>query len=246
MTQGHKKESTLKPVRIIGYTRVSTTEQASDDRTSLATQESSIRGLAMIQGIQDVTIFSDPGVSGGIPLNERPAGSRLAASLRQGDIVVASKLDRIFRSASDALTTVEAWKAQGIDLILIDCGTEPVSANGNSKLFFSMLAAFAEFEKGRIAERMKEGRAGKKARGGHIGGDAPYGFTKVGTGRTAMLEPDDAEQQTVSRIKALRSTGKKYREIIEQLTNDGIFLRSGKPFTLAQLHAILNSDRDAA
>lgn len=231
--------------KILGYMRVSTVEQAEDNRTSLATQESAIRGLAMIHGIQDVTIFSDPGISGSIPLNERPAGSRLTAQLSPGTIVVASKLDRVFRSASDALSTVEAWKAQGVDLILIDCGTEPVSANGNSKLFFSILASVAEFEKGRIAERMKEGRAGKKARGGHIGGLAPYGFRKVGEGRAAMLEPDETEQQTIAWIKEMREQGVTYRAVIDVLTNADVKMRSGNPFTLTLLHSILHSDRNA-
>lgn len=232
--------------KILGYTRVSTTEQAEDNRTSLTTQETAIRGLAMIHGIADVTMFSDPGISGSIPLNERPAGSRLTAQLSPGTIVVASKLDRIFRSASDALTTVERWKAQGVDLILVDCGVEPVSANGNSKLFFSILASVAEFERGRIAERMQEGRKGKKARGGHIGGLAPYGFRKVGDGRAAMLEPDDAEQQVVARILAEREQGTSYREIIKRLTDEGVMARSGNPFTLPQLHSIIHSERTGA
>jgi DNA invertase Pin-like site-specific DNA recombinase len=193
--------------KILGYSRVSTTEQASDDRTSLQTQEREIRGSAMIRGVDCVEIYSDPGVSGSIPLAERPAGARLVAALEPGTLVVASKLDRIFRSASDALSTVERWKAQGIDLILVDCGTEPVSANGNSKLFFGILASVAEFEKGRIAERMREGRKGKAERGGHIGGLPPYGFRKVGHGRGAMLEIDPAGHATIASIKQLRDQG---------------------------------------
>ena len=235
---------TSPPTKIVGYCRVSTTEQAADDRASMASQESAIRALAMIHGIKDVEIFADPGISGALPLNERPAGSRLSAALRPGTIVVASKLDRIFRSASDALATVEAWKTRGVDLVLIDCGTEPVSANGCSKLFFSILASVAEFEKSRIAERLKEGRGGKKNRGGHIGGSAPYGFRVVGTGRAAMLEPDSTEQAVIAHIKELREQEATYRQIIDILTTEGIYLRSGKPFTLIQLHNILHSDRN--
>ena len=102
--------------KIIGYCRVSTTEQASDGRTSLAAQENAIRGAAMIYGVEPaaVEIFADPAISGATPL-DRPAGARLCASLQPGVCVVASKLDRIFRSASDALATVERWKARGVD-----------------------------------------------------------------------------------------------------------------------------------
>jgi putative DNA-invertase from lambdoid prophage Rac len=229
--------------KILGYIRVSTTDQAKDNRSSLAAQESAIRGLAMIHGIEDVEIFSDPGVSGGIALEDRPGGAALCSRLAPGTLVVASKLDRIFRSASDALATVERWKAQGIDLILIDCGTDPVSANGASKLFFGILASVAEFEKSRIAERLTTGREAKKARGGALGGSAPYGFVKVGTGRAAMLEPDAAEQAVIARIKELREQGVSYRKVIDQLTSEGHYMRSGSPFTLQQLHSILHSDR---
>jgi DNA invertase Pin-like site-specific DNA recombinase len=111
---------------------------------------------------------------------------------------------------------VEDWKAQGVDLILVDCGTDPVSANGNSKLFFGILASVAEFEKGRIAERMREGRKGKAERGGHIGGLAPYRLRKVGHGRGAMLEIDSAEQATIASVKQLRDQRVSVRKIIER------------------------------
>ena len=79
--QGAQSDTAYAPdERFLGYMSNPTVEQAEDNRTSLATQESAIRGLAMIHGIPDVTIFSDPGISGSIPLNERPAGSRLTAA----------------------------------------------------------------------------------------------------------------------------------------------------------------------
>ncbi len=228
---------------IKGYLRVSCTEQAEDGRTSLQAQEQAIRGLAMAHGATSLEMYSDPGVSGSIPLAERPAGSRLTAALEPGIVVVASKLDRIFRSASDALNTVERWKRQGVDLILIDCGFEPVSANGNSKLFFSILASVAEFEKGRIAERMKDGRQGKKARGGHIGGEPPYGFSKVGQGRSAMLELNPAEQQKIRRIKELHAQGVTLRKLSDLLAAEGIVRRTGNPFSAPELMRIVNPGR---
>ncbi len=232
--------------KIIGYCRVSTAEQAADGRTSLASRENAVRGVALIHAIEHVEIYSDPGVSGAVPLNERPGGARLAAALEPGVLVVASKLDRVFRSASDALQTVDSWKRCGVDLVLVDLGAEPVSANGSSKLFFGILASVAEFEKSRIAERMNEGRAGKRARGGHIGGSVPYGYRKVGEGRGAMLEPDEAEQAIVASIKNLRASGCAYREMIELLTARGVMLRSGKPWTNSQLHRVLHANHRAA
>jgi DNA invertase Pin-like site-specific DNA recombinase len=227
--------------KIIGYIRVSTAEQAADGRTSLQAQESAIKGVAMIHGIEQVEVYADPGVSGAIPLNERPGGARLAAALEPGVLVIASKLDRVFRSASDALQTVDAWKQSGVHLVLVDLGVDPVSSNGASKMFFGILASVAEFERSRIAERMCEGRQGKRARGGHIGGAVPYGFRKIGEGRAALLQRDEAEQSTLAHIKNLRASRCTYQEMIELLTARGMYLRTGKPWTNSQLHRVLHA-----
>lgn len=188
-----------------GYIRVSTHEQA--DGTSPATQEATVRAL----GATDV--FRDEGVSGSVPLADRPAGARLLAALRPGDTVVAAKLDRLFRSALDALDTVEKLKARGVGVILADMGPTPVTENGAAKLFFSMLAAFAEFERDRIRERIANGKVAKRAAGGHTGGTAPFGYRKVGAGKAAMLEPVAEEQAAIGRMKELRSTGLSLRAI---------------------------------
>ena len=65
-------------------------------------------------------VHVEAGVSGAIPFHERPEGGRLWAELRKGDTVVASKLDRMFRCASDCLAVVEAFKARGVSLFLLD------------------------------------------------------------------------------------------------------------------------------
>src|SRR5262249_62394705 len=91
---------------LYGYTRVSTTEQA-QDRTSLTDQERRIRGAAMIHGDgkEEPLIISDQDVSGSIQLAKRPQGGRLWQQLQRNDVLIAAKLDRVFRSAEDAHTT---------------------------------------------------------------------------------------------------------------------------------------------
>ena len=57
-----------------------------------------------------------------VPIAERPVGGRLFAKLKKGDIVIAPKLDRLFRSALDALQVVEDLKKRGVSLHLLDLG----------------------------------------------------------------------------------------------------------------------------
>ncbi len=98
-------------------------------------------------------IVVEEGVSGSVPVDERAAGGPLFARLAKGDVVIAPKLDRLFRSALDALTVVEELRRRGVALHLLDLGGD-ISGNGLSKLFLTIVAAFAEAERDRIRERI--------------------------------------------------------------------------------------------
>lgn len=225
---------------ILIYNRVSTIEQAKDGTTSLAEQERKCRGIAMTLGAKpfDIADYSDPSVSGSIPLRNRPAGSQLFADAKSGDTIIAAKLDRLFRSASDALVTVEDLQKRGVDVILADIGLEPVTSNGMAKLLFSLLSTFAEFERSRIMERMTEGRAAKRARGGPLG-RAPFGFKIVGKGPTSTLVPDEREQEVLAVVKEL--TGRYERKRISRhLRLKGYVSRSGKPFEVTQVQRLMD------
>src|SRR4051794_8890846 len=103
---------------IYGYCRVSTTRQANEGE-SLDVQRRQIEGHAMVQGLAVEEIVIEEGVSGSVPVQDRPAGGKLFAKLQPGDVVIAAKLDRLFRSALDALQVVESLKARGVRLHLI-------------------------------------------------------------------------------------------------------------------------------
>lgn len=223
------------------YLRVSTTEQAADNKSSLVDQEQRCRGAAMIRGVPSPVVHTDAGVSGATPLSKRPAGAAMCQALRPGDVVIAAKMDRAFRSAADALTTAADFKRRGIALILVDMGVDPVTENGASQLFFAMLAAFAEFERTRFAERSSDGRKAKARRQGHIGGSAPYGYRAVGKGASAVLEPVPDEQHVLELVRSNHANGASVREIADGLTRNNIFSRVGKPFFHQQIHRMLRA-----
>lgn len=223
---------------IYAYVRVSTTEQAGDDKTSLAEQERRCRAAATMRGHDVSEVFSDGGVSGSVPLFSRPAGQRLCGVLRSGDTVISSKMDRMFRSTGDALASVERLRADGVGVVLVDIGADPITEGGVSKLFFSILAAVAEFERYRIAERNLEGRRGKKQRGGFIGGEAPYGYQVIGKGSSAVLMEDDHEQRVVSLIHDLRQSHS-LRHVGRELARRGIVNRDGGVFHPQTIQRIL-------
>src|SRR5437016_6036031 len=114
---------------ILGYVRCSTSDQCNENRSSLQVQQDIIEGYARTRGVDKygVQLFTDAGVSGATKLSFRPAGADLLAAMSKGDTVIASKLDRMFRSAADAIDMFEVFKAKGVDLVLYDISHEPVS-----------------------------------------------------------------------------------------------------------------------
>jgi putative DNA-invertase from lambdoid prophage Rac len=198
-------------MRVFGYSRVSTSEQA-DEGASLAAQQQQIAGYAMMKGWTVAEHFVERAVSGSTPLADRPEGKRLLATIGKGDVVVSAKLDRAFRSAADALAVLEELKDQGVALHLIDLGGD-VCGNGISKMVFTILAAVAEGERDRIRERIRDAKRHLTSQGVFSGGSRPFGYDIVLDGETRRMVPNPAEMAVVERMQAMRKDGATYRAI---------------------------------
>src|SRR3954466_4163826 len=94
---------------VYSYARVSTARQASEGE-SLDVQLRQMGGYATMQALTISQTFVERGVSGSVPLDGRPQGKALLAALRPGDVVITAKLDRMFRSALDALNVLADFK----------------------------------------------------------------------------------------------------------------------------------------
>jgi DNA invertase Pin-like site-specific DNA recombinase len=204
------------------YIRVSSDRQV-DEGCSLEEQERRVKGRAIEEGWELAWVFCEKGISGSIPLGERPAGAELLAVVKPGDVVVASKLDRMFRSARDALEVIEDFRARGIHLWLLDMGD--VSGNGVSQLVVTVLAAVAEFERERIGERIRDAKRHQRQENKHLGGIRPFGFAlapqPLGDKRAPALVPIAAEQQAIQVMKDLRTAGRTLREITATIREQG-------------------------
>ena len=204
---------------VYAYTRVSTDRQANEGE-SLAVQERTVEGYAMMHGMSVDKVFSERGVSGSKPLADRPEGAALLAAVAAGDIVITSKLDRMFRSANDALANLDALKRKGVHLHMIDLGGD-VTGNGIAKLVFTILSAVAEAERDRIRERIAVVKQDQKTRGRYLGGKVPFGYKPSADGG---LVEDAGEQEAIALIRRLKAEGKALRPIAEALAASGIKL----------------------
>lgn len=192
---------------VYGYVRVSTKDQAADGE-SLAVQRRQVEGYAMQHGWPLDEVFVECGVSGGRKLETRPQGALLLERIRRGDVIIAPKLDRIFRSATDALRVLESLKAKGVALHLLDMGG-CVTGNGIAQMVFTILSAVAQFERERIGERIRDVKDDLRTRGRYLGGNRPFGYAIV----HGRLVPDTGEQQQIATIHRLKGKGLSHRAI---------------------------------
>ncbi|WP_239641566.1 recombinase family protein [Acidomonas methanolica] len=143
-------------MRRYGYARVSTGEQTNDPQIIALRRE----GLSDDMIVQDV-------VSGGVPALSRPGMSSLLKMLEAGDSLVAAKLDRLGRDTVDVIGLIRILNDRSINLRILNIGVETNTPNG--RLFLTILAAFAEFEREIIKERTLAGLEAARAAGKRLG-----------------------------------------------------------------------------
>jgi DNA invertase Pin-like site-specific DNA recombinase len=135
----------------IGYARCST------DKQDLAAQRAALERL----GVSPERIYTDHGLMG--TNRARPGLDQALAAVRAGDTLVVPKLDRLARSVPDARAIADELVARGVRLALGSSVYDPADPMG--KMFFNILATFAEFEADLIRLRTREGMAIARARG---------------------------------------------------------------------------------
>ena len=140
---------------IIGYARVSTENQHLDGQTSA------------LEAIGAERIFAEK-VSG--TKKARPELNRMIEHLRDGDVVVVTKYDRLSRSLLDLLSIVEAIREKGAGFRSLAEDIDTTTPAG--RLVFHVFASIAQFERERISERTKEGLVAARKRG-RVGGRPP-------------------------------------------------------------------------
>ncbi|EGO6591172.1 recombinase family protein [Escherichia coli] len=135
----------------IGYARCFT------DKQDLTAQQEALIKL----GVSPERIYIDKGLTGAN--RQRPGLEQALAAVRQGDTLVVPKLDRLARSVPDAKEIADTLQARGVKLALGTTLYDPGDPMG--KMFFNVLATFAEFESELIRLRTREGMAIARAKG---------------------------------------------------------------------------------
>ena len=149
-----------KPTRAAIYARVSTTDQTCENQLLELRCYLEARGWTAAE-------YVDTAVSGA--KDSRPALDQLVkdAKRRKFDTLVVWRLDRLGRNLKHLITLLDELLAMGIAFVSLAEGIDATTPAG--KLQLHILGAIAEFERARIAERVRAGLARAKAQGSRLG-----------------------------------------------------------------------------
>jgi DNA invertase Pin-like site-specific DNA recombinase len=101
---------------------------------------------------------------------ERPQLKAALEYVREGDTLVATKLDRLARSAGQLQELVKGLEAEGVALRVLNFGGDAVDTRGaTGRLMLNVFASFAQFEREIMLERQREGIAKAKGEGKYKG-----------------------------------------------------------------------------
>ncbi len=220
----------------IGYIRVSTQNQAEDDKYGIEVQRKEILFYADSNGynIVEWKIDTASGTS-----EERP---ELDSILYGDDIsnppyeaVIVFKSDRVARETKLYFYYLYTLEKKRIKLLSV----EEHFAEGDdfSNIYRSLLIFVAEQERNNIAIRTSKGRSLKASCGGYAGGRAPYGYF-VKNGRLIV---DEKEKEVVLFVYRLKEDGNSLVAISEELENAGFKTRKGGRFQSSTIKGILDN-----
>lgn len=190
------------PVRVIGYLRVSTADQA-DSGAGVEAQRQAIEQTASQRGWQLVTVLADEGMSAA-SMDNRPALAAALGLVEAGgaDAICVAKLDRLSRSLIDFAGMLDRARRHGWALIALDLGVDTTTECG--ELVANVMMSVAQWERRRIGTRTREALAVKKAQGVRLG------------------RPSKTSAKTLARIVREADAGASLGKIARDLNTDRV------------------------
>lgn len=148
------------------YSRVST--QKEEQARALENHEAGLRRYIAARGfrLDEAHVFLDR-ASGGSDKRTGYQALLAAARARRIDVIVVTKLDRLARSLRELVNLVAELGTIGVDLIVTDQAIDTTTSNG--RLQFHLMAAFAEFERDMIRDRVNRGLDRAREKGKKLG-----------------------------------------------------------------------------
>lgn len=224
-------------MRIIGYCRVSTAQQANEG-VSLDVQRDAIWAYANYVGAELVDVVVEQGSGKDL---SRPKLTETIARLLNGEAnaLCVYAIDRLSRSTLDFLTTVDRLNKSGIDFV--SCREQLDSSTPHGRFTMTMFGALAQMEREIISARTKDSLDRLRAEG-KASGPTPFGWQK--DAETGMLYEDPGEQDTIELISFYVRQDRSWNWIADRLNRKGIPPKKGKRWQGHVVKAIFERARE--
>jgi site-specific DNA recombinase len=200
-------------LRVVGYPRVSTEEQARGG-VSIQGQTDKIKMFCELHELELVKIVPDAGFSA--KSLDRPGIKEILDDLERGrlDGLVITKLDRLTRSLEDWSVLIKRYFRDDAGARLFSVSDSIDTRTANGRMVLNLIMTIAEWEREIIGERTKDALQGKISRGERCG-KIRYGYDLGSDGKT--LTPNRHEQSVIKKMKAWRAEGWTYERIADEL-----------------------------
>ena len=228
----------------VGYTRVSSSSQASPEKTSLEQQAEKIELQARLKEYKLLKIYREPGISGATM--DRPALQELMADAENGkfDAVIVWDISRFGRNLLHLKQNTEKLKELEIAFIAIDNGIDTSSRDKTGELLLNILACIYEFELETIKDRTAGGRDRKRRDKAYFPGKTAHGYrwNEVDLRIETVDDEGNDEAAIVKRIfHEYIYLCKSIPQITEGLQHDHVPTRTGTNWGDSVVHRILHN-----
>jgi site-specific DNA recombinase len=222
-------------MKVLGYCRVSTDEQANHGQ-SLDAQRAKLEAYAKLYDLELVEVITDAGVSA--KSLDRPGLQKVLVRLKKGEVdgVIICKLDRLTRSVGDWQELIDEHFSSKAGKQLFSVADSIDTRTAAGRMVLNVLLSVAQWEREAIGERTRDALQFKISKGERCG-KVRFGFSLADDG--VNLIPNGQEQEAIRLMLELRQAGETYRAIATELNARGIRTKEGGAWQNATVRQIL-------